>query len=147
MKHEQELSVEVARNLILQGEASCVVLRNGTIAHTVLGRGIKPILSLYEEGLLRDATVVDKIVGKAAASILVLGGVNACYGITMSRVAFEYLEKHGVMAKYDTCTEHIVNRKGDGICPMERAVRDIDDPREACDALKSKVKELSANGT
>ena len=40
-------------------------------------------------------------------------------------------------------TERIVNRKGDGYCPMEIATADIDDPTEALATVKAKLKEMN----
>ena len=133
-----------AKNLIKQQKATCVVIKQGKILSVESGRGVCPVISLYEQGMLQDATVVDKIIGKAAAMVLVLGGVRACYGETMSRAALEFLNAHGVRAEYGTLTDRIINRQGDGICPMEQTVAEIDDPATALEALKAKVAELMA---
>ena len=133
-----------AKNLIKQQKATCVVIKQGKIINIESGRGVSPVIALYEQEMLQDATVVDKIIGKAVAMVLVLGGVRACYGETMSRAALEFLNTHGVRAEYGTLTERITNRKGDGICPMEQTVAEIDDPATALEALKAKVTELMA---
>lgn len=131
-----------AINLISQGTASCVVIKDNTIVRTELGRGIGPIIRLYEEGVLEGAFVVDRIVGKASAMILTLGGVKACYGMTMSQTAYQWLVEHGVQVDYETKVEAIINRKGDGVCPMELTVQTITDEKEALAAVKKKVEEL-----
>ena len=64
-----------ALNLISEDTAACVVIKGGVIVRTEYGRGIGPMMKLYESGILKDAFVVDKIVGKAAAMIMTLGGV------------------------------------------------------------------------
>ena len=133
-----------AKNLIRQQKATCVVIKKGKIVNIESGRGVRPVLSLYEQGMLKNAIVVDKIIGKAAAMVLVLGGVRVCYGETMSRAAFDFLNAHGVRAEYGTLTERIINRQGDGICPMEQTVAEINDPAIALEALKVKVAELMA---
>ena len=137
-------AVASAKNLIEREKATCVIIKDGKIVTIEEGRGISPIIRMYEEGLLKDSAVVDKIIGKAAAMVLVLGGIKYCYGLTMSRDAAEYLKKNGVTVKYDKCTDYIVNRNGDGPCPMEKTVKDISDPEEALAALKAKAEELKA---
>lgn len=97
---------------------------------------------MYEAGLFDGAVVVDKVIGKAAAQIMTLGGVKQCYGITMSKSAVEYLEKRSVCVEYETLAEYIVNRSGDGMCPMEKAVENIEDPGEALLAVKKRLEEL-----
>jgi hypothetical protein len=49
---------------------------------------------------------------------------------------------YGIVAEYETLADYIVNRSGDGICPMEEAVIDIDDPTEALAAVKRRLEEL-----
>ena len=144
LKVQKKNAVVSAKNLIENQKATCVVIKQGKILNIEQDRGVRPVIALYEQGLLQDAVVVDKIIGKAAAMVLVLGGVSACYGVTMSSAALEYLKAHGVRAEYGTLTEHIINRKGDGICPMEQTVAEINDPNEALVALKAKMEELSA---
>ncbi len=131
-----------AINLISQGTASCVVIKDNTIVRTELERGIGPVIKLYEEGMLEGAFVVDRIVGKASAMILTLGGVKACYGMTMSRKAYQWLVEHGVQVNYGTKVEAIINRSGDGVCPMELTVQAITDEKEALAAVKKRVEEL-----
>lgn len=46
------------------------------------------------------------------------------------------LSRFGVDHSYNVLTEGIVNREGTGPCPMEQAVKDIDDPREAFEAIR-----------
>ena len=144
LKLQKKNAVASAKNLIAQQKATCVVIKNHKILNIETGRGVAPVIALYEQGMLSGAVVVDKIIGKAAAMVLVLGGVKSCYGLTMSQSAAEYLRAHGVAVEYDTLTEHIINRKGDGICPMEQTVAEIDDPAQALGALKEKIAELRA---
>ena len=135
-------AVHSAINLITEGTASCVVIKENTIVKTQCDRGIGPVIRLYESGLLQDAFVVDKIIGKAAAMVMTLGGVKGCYGVTMSASAVRWLKEHHISVQYETCVDAIINRAGDGICPMEQTVKDIEDAETALVALKGKIAEL-----
>ena len=101
-------------------------------------RGIKPLLILLaeEEKALRGATVADKVVGKAAAFLFVLGEVEKLHACVLSVPAKEVLERYGIDFTYDTLTEKILNRDKTGFCPMETKVWDIDTPEEAYAVLK-----------
>lgn len=135
-------AVHSAINLITEGTASCVVIKENTIVKTQCDKGIGPVIRLYESGLLQDAFVVDKIIGKAAAMVMTLGGVKGCYGVTMSASAVRWLKEHHISVQYETCVDAIINRAGDGICPMEQTVKDIEDAETALVALKGKIAEL-----
>lgn len=91
-KRATKSAVHSAINLISEGTASCVVIKENTIVKTQCDRGIGPVIRLYESGILQDAFVVDKIIVKAAAMIMTLGGVKGCYGVTMSKSALVALK-------------------------------------------------------
>lgn len=91
-------------------------------------RGIAPMLGFMRDGRdLRGYSVADKIVGRAAAMLFVKAGIVSVYAATLSVGAKALLEHHGIPVEYSVLTEKIINRKGDGICPMEKAVANISD--------------------
>ena len=137
-----EQAVASALQLLREGQAACVVLRDGEIVRAETGRGVAPMIRLYEDGALQGAYVVDKIVGKAAAMLMTLGGVSGCYALTVSRAALDWFVGHGIPVEYEVCAEYIVNRTGDGMCPMEQTVKELTDATEALVALKHKIAQL-----
>lgn len=139
-RDKRALAAAVAQ--IKGDKAACVVLKEGKTIKSASGRGIAPILALYDEGVLAGTTVVDKIVGKAAAMVMTAGGVTACYALTVSKTALSWFRAHDVAVEYDTCVDVIINRAGDGPCPMEQTVKDIDSEDEALSALRHKIEEL-----
>ena len=137
-----EQAVASAVQLLRDGQAACVVLRNGEIVRVESGRGVAPMIRLYEDSALQGAYVADKIVGKAAAMLMTLGGVSGCYALTVSRAALDWFVGHGIPVEYEVCAEYIVNRTGDGMCPMEQTVKELTDATEALVALKHKIAQL-----
>ena len=103
--------------------------------------GIKPIITKMVESIdyFKDLSVVDKVVGKASASLLVLSGVKQVYGLVLSKAAKDVLEKHNIPYQFDQLVDYIENQNKDGMCPMELTVKDIDDPYDAYIALKDKL--------
>lgn len=130
---------ESAKADIASGNASLVVIKDGKISGSFEGGGVAPAIAAYESGLLDGAYVVDKVIGKASAMILSLGNISGCFGMTISKPALEYLASAGVSADYDTLVEYIINRAGDGMCPMEATVVNITDPAAALAAVKEKL--------
>ena len=65
------------------------------------------------------------------------------YAGVISKYALEVLNSYGVPVEYGQLVEAIRNRKGDGFCPMETAVLEIDEPSEAVAAVLRKQKELN----
>ena len=144
MREDSEKSaVLMALSMIAENKASCVVVKRNEITETINARGIAPILKLYENGTLKDAFIVDKIIGKAAAMLMTLGEIKGCYGVTMSQSAIDWLTKKGIPFEYRFCTDKIINRTGDDICPMEKTVQSLNDEKDALEAVKKKIAELS----
>ncbi len=144
-EHYEESEMEAkAKEMIASGEYTFIVISKGIIVHKDSGNGVKPIMKVINENrdLLKDAVIADKIIGKAAALLLDLGGARKIYGALMSRAAKDYLDQRGIENDCGRCIQVISNRKGDGICPLERAVADIDDPAEGYERLKETIAEL-----
>ena len=108
------------------------------------GKGISPMMCLIAEKRdLNGYSAADLIVGKAAAILFVKAGVVSVYGKVMSTAGKAYLDRRHIPCTYETLTEKIINRAGTDICPMEKAVKDIDDTEEGYIALKEKLRALT----
>ncbi len=125
----------------LVGDATCVLYRTEEDIQISREKGIRPLVLWMAEdkNALRGAAVADRIVGRAAAFLAVYGGAQAVYGEVMSEGAVSVLKNAGVAYRYKTLTDKIINRRGDGPCPMEQAVAGITDPAQAAAILKAKV--------
>lgn len=135
-------SLNSAKNLIRDDSAALVIIKDGEIARSFAGRGVSPAIEALEAGVLKDSLAVDKVIGKATAMILQLGGVKSCHGVVISRAAVEYLKSAGIETEFDECVDYIENRDKTGMCPMEETVKDISDPKEALEAVKNKLRAL-----
>jgi len=119
-------------------------VRGGEIIHYASGFGVKPLLAILETTpeILKGSQVYDKIIGKAAASLLALGGAVKAYGEIMSESAERYLAGRGIDYAYTSLVSEIKNRTGDDMCPLEKSVLDEDDPAECHKRLAKTVAAL-----
>ena len=133
-----------ARELLETQNFSCVMICNGKRI-TSAARGIAPLVELWESGeKLSGACAADKIVGKAAALLMAGMGVSHVYAKVLSKPAARVLQFWDVPYECETLTDAIQNRAGDGLCPMEQAVKDVDEPQEAFLAVKETLARLRA---
>lgn len=130
---------------LLKNGVNCVVIKNGKEIYSSCKMGIKPLLDLIDNHYseLQDAIIIDKIIGQAAAFILLESKIKKIYAKVISRGACELLSENGIEYEYSECTDNIRNRQNNGICPMEAAVCTILDRETAVSAIRKKVKELS----
>ena len=131
-----ELSLIAEMKRLVWGGVSCVAAKDGVIVGQETGRGIMPILKLLDDGKLAHAVVVDKVVGRAAAAICVVGGAKRVHAAIMGADAASLLKAHGIASSADRTVPRILNRDLSDGCPMERAVDGIDDPAEMVKALR-----------
>ena len=150
-KYVEELndSIKTARQKILDGKAGCIIIKNGKIIHDENGRGISPILDIYRQhpDKMKDSFLVDKVIGKAAAMVAICGKVKFVHAELICDSAVEILEKHNIKVTYTKRVKDILNRRRDGLCPMEKTVLNISDPASGVTALEAAVAKMKAAGT
>ena len=101
------------------------MFENGKIEEYYKPR-VYDIVSLLKENenALKGATVADKVIGKAAASLLTVAGVKEIYANIISEIAIPVLERNNIKYEYKNKTEYIINNEGTGMCPMENKFKD-----------------------
>ena len=137
----EEDAVAAAREQILKNKAGCLIIKNGRIIRQANGRGIAPILDLYRQhsGDMQNAILVDKVIGKAAAMVAVCGKVRRVHAELICDSAVELLKKHDIQVSWTLKVENILNRRRDGLCPMESAVLNVSDPQTGLIVLEKAV--------
>ena len=124
---------------LVMGGVSCVAAKDGVIVAQETGRGIMPIMKLLSDGKLAHALVVDKVVGRAAAAVCIVGKAKKVHAMIMSVEAASLLKAHGVEASAEKTVSRILNRDLTDGCPMEQTVDGIEDPAEMVKALRSRL--------
>lgn len=139
-----EIKTKVTEKL-KEGGYTFVLYHNGEWV-TSEKKGIAPIIELLTEKkeLLQGAYVADKVIGRAAALLLTLGGISYLHAEVMSEHAMEIIDESSMECEYHTLVPYIINRAGDGMCPMEDAVLEVTDPLSAYALLMEKIKQLQA---
>lgn len=141
-------NMENIKKMLHEGNHSLVIRTNTDEIFTFDGRGISDLLQLLHESpdLLGGAQVADKVVGKAAAALMILGGIKAIFADTISETALQLFASAApeVDVTYNNKVEYIINRTKTGWCPMELACKDATTPKECLGNIKAKLGELKA---
>lgn len=139
MEMSMKADLEKAVALLNEGGYTCVLCKGDTI-YSSKDRGVKPLLGLLDDGIdVKGFSAADKVVGKAAALLYLLLGVETVYAGVISQAAKKPLEMNGVGVVFDTCVEAIRNRDNTGFCPMETSVWHCENPLEAVGLIKQKL--------
>jgi len=138
---------ERARQILEQGGHTCVLCCAEEI-YTDDRRGVRPLLDLLEQDRdWHDFCAADKVVGKAAAFLYQLMGIRALYAQIVSEPAAKVLRDADIQLSYGTLVPAIRNRTNTGFCPMETAVWELNDPKEALPVLKATLENLKNAGS
>ena len=126
----------------LLGGYTCI-LYNGESEIVSSERGVSFLLGLYNSGKDYSGYVsADKVVGKGAALLYAILGIKEIYASVISESALSVLQNGDITCTYDTLVPHIINRRGDGICPIERATMDIENPADAPSVIARTLENL-----
>jgi len=99
---------------------------------------LRPLLECVVEwsGRVNNASLTDKVVGRAAARLIVRPGIigKVTAGV-ISRGALQHLSDYSIPVKWIEKTDVILRGDGKGICPMEELSNRLPDDRDYFPAL------------
>jgi hypothetical protein len=126
--------------ILHDGHHSCVIRKNGEVK-TYDGKGIRDLFSLLQnhDAALQNADIADKVVGKAAASLMISGGVAHVYTDLLSQAAADFFKKYAVAVTYATLVPFIKRADLTDICPMEALTMDAPTAEEAVRRIREKM--------
>lgn len=123
-----------------------LVVANGEV-RTFGGRGISDLYRLLRKdpGFLQGASVADKVVGKGAAALMVLGGVKELYADTVSDAALALLQTAPVRVSFKEQVPQIRNRAQTDCCPVEKLCRNAATAEECLSQIKAFMNQQMTN--
>lgn len=107
-------------SMLHTGGYSCVIA-NGKETRTFTQRGVADLYDLLtmEPEFLKGAIIADKVVGKGAAALMILGEIKELYTDVISTKALELFQKSEVKVDFTQEVPFIWNRNHTGWCPVE----------------------------
>lgn len=139
MKQEGNLLKQNPVQRLEDESKGLIIMKEDKEIYSSTKSGIAGLLKVTEEvepALLKDSTVVDKVVGKAAALIIISLKAREVHAKIMSRAATSVLQKHSKAFFYLQLVDEIKDRNGLGMCRFEELVSGVEDPKEALNVLK-----------
>ncbi len=124
------------------GGYSCVI-RKGDEIRTFQQRGVKDLWELCQSQdlFLNGAIIADKVVGKGAAALMILGGIKEVYADVISTPAVDLLKEHGIKTSFNETTDRIINRQGNGLCPVETLCINLQSVNEMYEVITNFIKQ------
>ncbi|MFA6755425.1 MAG: DUF1893 domain-containing protein [Bacilli bacterium] len=133
-----ESDISYALRILKEKNESIVIVKDNNILYESKLDGLKAIIHLIDNKVnIEGSSVADKIIGKAAALLLSYLKVKEVYAAVLSEKAIEVLKNNLIIFNYSEMTKNIINRTNTGMCPMEKAVMNINDGLTAYKVIKS----------
>ena len=122
-----------------------ILLKDNEPLYQSAKEGMLPLYQAISElgvAKLENSIIIDKIVGKAAALLISYIHAQTVYCSTLSVRGKTVLEDHGITFRYEELTPEIINRYGTDICPFEKAVLDVEDPKIGYLRIQAQLRQL-----
>ena len=122
-------------------ENSLMIYKEGELIFESDLKGIRPHLKAINElgSKLEGTLMVDKILGRAAAFLVIYSKAGEAITMILSTPGKQVLDKYRLKYSYEEEVPHIKLENGEIYCPFERMVQGIDDPVEAYTAIVEKM--------
>ena len=131
-----------AREILIENGYTAVLCSEDEVYYST-ERGVKPLIGFLESGKnFSGFCAADKTVGLGAAHIYILLRARSVFATVISSSARALLESAGIAVSFESEVPYIINRKGDGRCPIETAVLGITDSKDALTKIKQALKAL-----
>lgn len=114
-------NLKLAKSTLFENEYSIVVVKENEIVYKSESKGLQSLISLYKtkKNTLEDSSIADKVIGRAAALILIGSNIKEVYADLISENAIDILDKSDIPYEYKSQVKEIRNRDNTGMCPME----------------------------
>jgi hypothetical protein len=135
--------LKIARKVLKEKKISIVIVKKEKILFESNLSGINGLLQAIKtlKGF-QGASVADKVVGRAAALLLVSSLVHEVFAETLSFEGEKILKENSISVKYNHLVPIILNKEYKDICPFEKFSLSIEIPEEAYEKLSIFVETL-----
>ncbi len=136
-------NLQKAKQIMQDGNYTCV-LYDGVNEHHSNKKGVKPLIEFLESNIdFSGYCAADKVIGAGAAHLYVLLQVKSVWANVISVTAKEVLDSNNIQLFFEQEVPNIINRAGDGVCPIEHCVEGITNSATALEAIKQRLIELN----
>ncbi len=135
--------ISTAKTILSENNYTCVLYFNKKEFHST-ERGVKPLLDFLKSDYnFKDFCAADKVIGAGAAHLYVLLGIKTVWAKTISKEAQKIFKNNEITFFFEEEVPYIINRSGDGVCPIEKAVIGITDSDKALTVITKTLKSLT----
>ena len=138
--------LDIAKNKLYEEELTLAIVKNGEVLFETRSHRISGFLNAIEKlgAKLKDASVADRVAGKAIALLCVYARIKEVYAEILSKKAKTVFEQNSIPHKWKELVDNILDSNKSGVCPFEKAADGISDPKDAYRVFRTLQESLKA---
>jgi len=138
--------LEIAKSQLYDENLTLAIVKNGSLLYSTKSHRISGFLDAIEKcgENLQDASLADRVVGKAVALLCAYSKIKEVYAAVISRKAQSVLKQNKIACQWNELVTNVLDTNRSGTCPLEKAAAEISDPEKAYRTLKRILENLKA---
>jgi hypothetical protein len=130
--------LDIAKTELYEEQLTLAIVKNGAVLFETKSHRISGFLDAIEKcgSNLEDASLADRVVGKAIALLCVYAKIKAVYAVVLSRKAHVIFKQNNISIQWRELVDNVLDVNKSGVCPFEKAATNLSDPEEAYRAFK-----------
>jgi hypothetical protein len=131
--------LEIAKSTFYKKELTLAIVKNGEAMFETHSHRISGFLGAIEQfgDKLEDASLADRVAGKAIALLCVYARIKEVYAEVLSKKAKTVFEQKGIHHEWKELVDNVLDLNKKGVCPFEKAATSISDPKDAYKTFKA----------
>jgi hypothetical protein len=137
--------IEIAKRRLERGKLSMSIVKHWRIIFETKSHGVAGFVEAIErvKSRLRDASVADRVLGRAIALLCVYAKVKSVYAETVSMTAKAILESNTICLEHRMLVDRILSADRTKTCPFEQLIGESTNPSEAYFKFKAACRPAS----
>ncbi len=138
--------LDVAKNRLYAENLTLVVVKDNNVLFETNSHKISGFLAAIDEldTDLENASVADRVVGRAVALLFVYSKISNAYAEFLSQEAKMLLKRNGIFCEWRTIINSVLDSSKKDICLFEKAALGIMQPEKAYKTFKAMQQRFKA---
>ena len=136
--------LEIAKNQLCDKQLTLVIVKNAQVLFQTDSHRISGFIGAIDKfgAQLNDASVADRVAGKALALLCVYAGIREVYAEVLSRKAKAVFEENKVPCEWKQLVDNVLDLNKTDTCPFEKAAAGISDPKDSYAVFKALLEKM-----
>ncbi len=136
--------LELSKKELYSKQLTLAIAKNGQVLFETDSHRISGFIHAIDTLgiLLKDASIADRVAGKALALLCIYAGIREVYAEVLSKKAKVLFEENNVVCQWENLVDNVLDLNKSGMCPFEKAAAEISDPKDSYSAFKALLEKM-----